>query len=137
MLIGFEVGFGKFVGKPVIHSLRPIYITPQGEVTGDQHGTFDNGQVVVKAKDGYAVGGTTVKAGLGIDGFAVIFMRNNGGRLDPADSYTSDWIGGKGGGRETLLAGTGTPVVGVYGRLNQQHVVCALGLVLGESTPAK
>ena len=133
VLIGFEVGFGEFFGNPVIHSLRPIYRTAQGEVTGTQYGTFDHGQMVIKAKPGYAIGGLTVKAGLGIDGFSVTFMRMAGGVLVTADSYTSDWIGGKGGGRETTLAGTGACVPGIFGKTNSQNILTGFGLVLSGS----
>ena len=132
MLTGFTVGLGKFVGKPVIHSLQPIYTTATGETSGTQHGTFDNGQIEVKAKPGYAVAGLTVKTGLGLDGMSVTFMRWDGQKLDPADSYTSDWIGGKGGGRETPIGGDGTPVRGVSGRLNQRGVVAGVGLIMAK-----
>lgn len=135
VLAGFEVGLGNFANHPVIHSLRSIYRTSQGEVNGEQHGTFDKGQLVVKAKAGYAVAGITVKAGLGIDGMSVTFMRIHNKTFDPSDSYTSEWIGGKGGGRETLLAGTGTPVSGIFGKLNAKQEVNGLGLVFGGSTP--
>jgi len=135
MLIGFNVGFGKFINTPVIHALQPIYRTPTGEVTGPQYGKFNNGQAAIKAKPGYAVSGITVKAGLGIDGFSVTFMRIKGAALDPADTYTSDWLGGKGGGKETPIGGQGTPVVGIYGRLNSQQALCALGLALAGSAP--
>ena len=134
VLAGFEVGLGSFANKPVIHSIRPVYRNSQGEVTGEPHGTFDKGQIAVKAKEGYAVAGITVKAGIGIDGMSVTFMRIKDDKtLDASDAYTSEWIGGKGGGRETLLAGTGTPVTGIFGKLNAKQEVNGLGLVLGPS----
>ncbi len=132
VLIGFEVGLGKFVKNPVVHSIRPIYNTAQGETNGTQQGGFDNGQVVVKAKPGYAVAGLTIKAGLGIDGLSVKFMRLDGQTLNSADSYISDWIGGKGGGRETLIGGNGSPIVGIFGKFNREHVVTGLGLMLDQ-----
>ena len=130
-LIGFQVGLGKFVKRPVIHSVQPVFLTEHGEVLGKQYGTFDSDPVVIKAKPGYAVGGITVKAGLGIDGFSVTFMRIKGDVLDSSDTYTSDWIGGKGGGRETLLTGSGVSVRGVFGRVNPQNKLGGLGLILG------
>ena len=46
-------------------------------------------------------------------------MRINGTRLDPADSYTSIWLGDRTGGGEASVIGTGAPVVGVYGSKNE------------------
>jgi hypothetical protein len=77
--------------------------------------------VKVVAKSGYAVGAITVKAGLGVDGFSITFMKVEAGQLNPKDSYESEWIGGKGGGRPTKLAGDGGVVVGVVGKTNKTN----------------
>ncbi len=135
LLIGVQVGVGTFLGHPTIYSLKPIFQTLRGEVIGHQFGKFDKGQVVIKAKSGFAVGGLMVKEGLGIDGFSATFMRIKGSVLDPADSYTSDWIGDKAVGRETRLAGRGASVVGIFGRLNPQQTLGGLGLVLDANGP--
>jgi hypothetical protein len=132
MLIGFEVGLGKFVRQTVVHSIRPIYRTAQGEVSGKQYGISTNAPIVVKAKPGYAVGGISVKGGLNIDGFSATFMRVNGDALDPSDSYTSDWMGGEQGASVMPLMGAGAPAVGIFGRLNPRHTLGGLGLVLSE-----
>jgi len=136
MLIGFQVGLGKFVRQTVVHSIRPIYRTSQGEVSGQLYGISTNTPIVVKAKPGYAVGGISVKGGLNINGFSATFMRINGDALDPSDSYTSDWMGGTQGASETPLAGTGAPVAGIFGRLNPQHTLGGLGLMLPEKAAA-
>jgi hypothetical protein len=73
--------------------------------------------VSVKAKPGYAVGAINVKAGLVVNGFSVTFMRIRGNTLDPADSYSSAWIGDKTGGTgPRVLGGDGTPIIGIIGR---------------------
>jgi hypothetical protein len=130
LLIGLEVGLGKFINNDVVHAVRPIFRTAAGEeVLGKQHGTDTSRVVRVKAKDGYAVGALTAKAGLTVDGLAVKFMRVKGGKLDPGDSYESDWIGGPGGWGPELLAGDGTPVVGIIGKENRKDCT-GLGLLL-------
>jgi hypothetical protein len=120
LLVGFEVVYGEFFNNPVIKSLRPIYLTERGKVTGLYRGypapNVRFPPVRVEAKPGYAVGAITVKAGAGIDGFSVTFMKIEGDALNASDSYTTEWLGGKGGGPPTKLAGDGALVVGVFGR---------------------
>ena len=84
----------------MVHGVRPIYLDAQGrEQLGGLHGK-DSGRppVRVKAKKGYAVGAISAKTGVGIDGLSVTFMKLDKGRLDPDQSYESDWLGGQGGG---------------------------------------
>jgi hypothetical protein len=50
-----------------------------------------------------------------VEGVKVKFMRIDGAKLDPGDSYESEWCGG-GGGNGELIGGDGSPVVGIYGR---------------------
>ena len=52
------------------------------------------------------------------------------GRLDPADSSTSDWIGEAGLGAPRALSGNGAPIIGIHGR--RAAVFDALGIVLAE-----
>ncbi|HVS35323.1 MAG TPA: hypothetical protein VMS17_07045, partial [Gemmataceae bacterium] len=78
------------------------------------------------AADGYAVGGLTLRSGLDINGMSVTFMRIKDGKLDPQDSYESDWVGEKRGGEGTI-GGEGAPVVAVIGNQDSEKI-CALGL---------
>jgi hypothetical protein len=57
----------------------------------------------------------------------LIYMRVKDGRLNPDDTYRSKWIGGRGGGRETLCAANGNPVIGIYGR--QGHDLDTIGFI--------
>jgi hypothetical protein len=50
------------------------------------------------------------------------------GRLDPKDSYTSDWLGRPSGREPKVVGGKGQAVVGVHGR--RGAVIDAIGLVL-------
>ena len=47
---------------------------------------------------GYAVGAINTHTGLTVDGFEMVFMRIDGDRLDPEDSYSSPWLGDEKGG---------------------------------------
>src|SRR5262249_44400782 len=84
LLIGLELGMGKFINNDVIKAVRPIFRSAKGEEEkGKQYGTNLTRVITVKAKEGYAVGGLAVRAGLGIDAITVTFMRIKGERLDP------------------------------------------------------
>jgi S1-C subfamily serine protease len=132
LLIGFDVGLGKFFDNDIIAAVQPFYGTATGEQPGKRYGTNFGRVVTVRAKPGYAVGAITAKAGLTMDGFSVTFMRITGAALDPADSYQSEWIGGKGGGGETLLGGGGTPIIGIVGKSNNRDCT-GIGLLLKQN----
>jgi hypothetical protein len=117
LLIGFEITYGKFGNSPTIQTFCPIFQTASGRVIGKTHGVKGNEVVRVEAKPGYAVGDVTIKAGLGVDGMSVTFMEIRDGVLDPIRSYESEWLGGMGGGEKTKLAGTGAPVIGIFGKI--------------------
>ena len=99
------------------------------KLSAHTRGTDVSRLVKIVAKPNAAVGAITVKAGLGIDGFSITFMKVGAGQLDPSDSYESDWIGGKGGGRPTKLAGDGGLVVGVVGKTTKTNAG-GIGLLL-------
>ncbi len=121
LLVGMDVGLGQFMDIQVIKAIQPKYRTPQGEFAGRKFGTDFSKLVTVKAKEGYAVGALNVKAGLLVNGFSVTFMRVKGARLDVKDAYTSSWIGDKTGGNGPIvLAGDGTPIIGVIGKRNER-----------------
>jgi hypothetical protein len=132
MLVGLEVGVGRFVNNPVIKSVRPIYRVGNKESKGEWHGPTGNDVVKetvrVVAKPGYAVGAVTVKNGLGLDGLVVTFMKIKDGKLDTEDAYESEYIGGTGGGRPVKIGGDGTPVTGLIGR-SRADTASGLGLL--------
>lgn len=133
LLVGFEVGLGKFFDYDIVQSIHPFYRDAKGqEVGGKQYGTDMSRSVVVKAKKGYAVGAITVKAGLGLDGLSVTFMRVGDGALDTTDSYESDWIGGTHGDAKATLGGSGTLVVGVIGK-EKANKCTGVGLLLASA----
>jgi hypothetical protein len=128
ILIGFNVGMRKFLDKDVIGALQPIYLTRDGEITGEWIGPKPASATTVKAKSGYVVGGVKIRTGLGIDGFSLTFTKLDKDRLQVKETYQSDWIG-LDGGQQTTLGGHGYFFVGVYGHLNDQTNPCSLGLI--------
>jgi S1-C subfamily serine protease len=132
LLVGLEVGVGKFFNNDVIKAVRPVYRAGEKESMGEWHGPADPDIVkeVVKvvAKPGYAVGAITVKTGLGMDGLSVTFMKlGPDGLLNAADKYESNWIGGMGGGGPVTI-GDGLPAIGLVGKATEKSVT-GLGLL--------
>ncbi len=142
ILVGFDLGVGKFLDIDTVYAIRPVFLAGYGEVVGRDHGLFrDRWQagkpslkspVVrtahLRARPGYAVGGVTVRSGLNINGLSVTFMRIDGRALDPQRSYTSAWVGDRTGGSEAYVGGGGAPVLGIYGGEDEVHVK-SLGLI--------
>ena len=61
----------------------------------------------------------------------VVFVRvNTDGKLDPSDSYSSEWIGHPAGKEVQAIDGRGATVVGIQGR--RAAILDAVGLVLAE-----
>ena len=129
VLIGFEVGLGKFVTTDVVDSLRPIYLTKDGEKKGEWYGKVPDKPIEVKAKPGYVVGGgLTVRAGLVMNAFSVTFTKLDKNQLDLKDTYKSEWVGGQ-GGNQAAVGGKGDIFVGVTGHLNDKKSPVSIGLV--------
>jgi predicted Zn finger-like uncharacterized protein len=103
---------------------------------------FSRDQVVapvasrVLAKEGYAVGGAKVRSKRFVDAVQLVFMRvKPDGRLDPGDSYTSDWFGDAGDQPVKTLAGDGTRVIGIHDRAGA--ILNGLALVLEKNGDRK
>jgi hypothetical protein len=133
VLIGFEIGFGKFLGRDMTRAARPIYRVGDKEVMGAQYGTQLSNVVTIKAKDGYAVGAMAVKHGLGFDGLSVTFMKITGDKLNPADSYESEFVGSDEKKTPTKVTGGGLPVVGIVGKTNDKDMT-GMGLLFKGQT---
>jgi hypothetical protein len=109
---------GSWAGEPALRSLTPIFDRRRPA-----------GAKAVVARAGYAVGGMNVHAPKYVSAIQLVFMRvGDDGRLDPSDSYTSDWIGKPAGGPPEKLGGGGRKVIGIKGR--RAAVLDAVGLVL-------
>jgi S1-C subfamily serine protease len=132
VLVGFEVGLGKFINNDTIAALRPIYRVGDKEHRGEQYGTDMRRGLKVVAKPGYAVAGITANTGAGLDGMSITFMKLVNGQLDPKDSYESQWVGGPGGFGAVRIGGDGSLVVGVLVKQNQKDVV-GVGLIYSDT----
>ena len=134
VLIGFEYTASRhYAGHFTIKAVRPIFRATSGESLGDWCGVPRGKARRVCAQDGYAVAGIVAKYGNRVDGMRLIYMRVKDGRLNPDDTYRSEWIGGRRGSPETLCAANGHPVIGIYGRKGAD--LGALGFLQADATP--
>jgi S1-C subfamily serine protease len=118
ILIGVEARFAKFGNTDIVRAVRPIYRINGKEEFGKQFGEDLTGAVTLKAKEGYAIGGVTGKAGPWCNGFSLTFMKVKAdGTLDPKDSYESEWAGFDGKSESTCIKSDGPPVVGIVGKI--------------------
>ncbi len=129
-LLGLEWNVWNWAGQPCLAHVYPIYergMPLKGIMPGVRQEV---------AKPGYAVGGLVVKATKLTHAMKVVYMKlTPDGTLDPADSYTTDWLGNatEAGAREVKLGGDGRTVIGV--NLRGGAVLNAIALVM--SGPAK
>jgi hypothetical protein len=133
-LVGFDFAYGGLGGKTII-TVQPIYQVKgkTKDVSGQIHGTDTKNRARDRAKPGYAVGAIKVKGGLWVEGFSIVYMKIDDEKLDPSDSYETNWFGSGDGNDAALLTGEGTPVVGVLGR--QKGNLTAFGLVFKGDRP--
>jgi S1-C subfamily serine protease len=127
VLVGFEVGLGKFLSNDIVNALRPIFRTKDGEKFGKWQGPVPAAPFTVKAKPGYVVSGMSMRTALAIDGFTLTFAKLGANGLDLSDTYKSEQVGGNGGGPSSI-GGNGALFVGATGHLNNGSP-CSLGLV--------
>lgn len=129
VLIGFEVGLGKWESNDVVVAICPIFCRANGEeVFGQRHGTNWGRLVVERARAGYAIGAITAKGMAMVDGFSITYMKVGQGRLDTSDTYKSQWIGGRGGAGELTLGGDGRIIKGIFGHEDKKDST-SLGLL--------
>ena len=129
LLVGLELGLVPFAKSEQVKGVRPIYRTGDKETTGPQFGTEFKTTTIVKAKEGYAIGAVTIRAGLRADGLSVTFMKIGKDGLDPKDSYESDWVGFVDPRKPRTLTGDGKAVIGITGKQTVRENT-GFGLVL-------
>jgi hypothetical protein len=133
LLIGFELGLGKFVNNDVIHYVRPIYLTAVGEKKGTAFGRIPLKVFTVKARDGYAVGALAIRGGGGLDGLSLTFMKIDKDGLNKDVAYKSSLYGGSGGSLGEV--GDGSPIIGICGRRSDDGKYSGLGAVIVQTGP--
>lgn len=130
LFIGFHYSLGKFFDQPVMRGFQPIFMTPMGEKLGINYGLPKGGKLLtVKAKPGYAIGEIHARGGLGWDAIKVTFYKIEKDKLNKADSYTSEHVGGMGGG-ETTFGGDGSFIIGIHGKKNREGFVGGFGVLI-------
>jgi hypothetical protein len=139
LLLGFEISLNPLLNCNFISSLRPIYLTAQGEKFGPTVGKVSTKVATFKAKKGFAVAGVSLRGNplFGIEGMSITYMKMGEKALRKDTAYKTDWIGGGKDGKtpETPLAGDGSPVVGINPKLNGEGVLLGLGLLQLPPTP--
>ncbi len=102
VLVGLELTAAKAGAVTLVKAVRGVFRVGDKETFGEWHGATgpDTEKDVVRAvaKPGYAVGAFNVRgAGIGVYALSITFMKVGDGKLDPKDSYESEWLGGKDG----------------------------------------
>ncbi|HEV3260675.1 MAG TPA: hypothetical protein VG013_27725, partial [Gemmataceae bacterium] len=127
LLVGFEVHPAKDAdGKQFIAGIAPVYATTPADGHEPVHGKTDGPRSRIVGGAGDAVAGIVAQGEGKIYGFQVIFMRSQGLQLDRRARSESPWVGGH-GGKEVILGGDGSPVVGIYG--NGSDALERVGLI--------
>lgn len=96
VLAGFQLRLDELGGNQIVRGVQAIFRLPDGsEVVSDvAPGTRNPDQLKkVVAKDGYAVGRVESKMAPFTRQMRIHFYKITGAKLEPADSYTSDWYG--------------------------------------------
>ena len=120
LLVGIRYRLGGWAGEKTVGPLEAVF---------DRHASADRQQAAI-AREGFAVGAVNVDAKRFVNALQLVFMRvKSDGRLDPTDSYTTEWIGLPTGRPTQTLGGSGAPIIGIYGR--HGAILNALGLVRG------
>jgi hypothetical protein len=117
-LLGVEYRPGEWDGEKCIGQLVCIFDRDQPQTIPER----------VIANEGYVVGAINTQANRFVNAVQLVFMKVGAdGRLDPSDSYTSDWLGFTGANPPVTLGGDGRPVIGLSFR--QGAVLDGLALV--------
>lgn len=120
-LIGVRFSMGSWAGKAALRQFDPIFERGPSRGFGEP----------AIAREGYAVGGLNVEASPYVAAVQLVYMRlQPDGRLDPSDTYTSDWLGTRSDAPARSLGGNGAPAIGVQGR--RAAILDAVGLVFAD-----
>ncbi len=115
LLIGFEVGFGKFTVEDVIDYLRPIYLTARGEKFGPPLGKPTQRMQTVKAKPGFAVAAIEALGGGVLDALDLTYRPIGKNGLRREGEYRSGFVPDR-KGQGKRVDGEGAFVIGITGR---------------------
>jgi predicted Zn finger-like uncharacterized protein len=133
LLIGVQVFHWQIGPHVEVKAIQPLYLVDGRPVPDARFG--GGGQSRTVAKPGYAVGGMRANVGVVIHGVQLVYMRIKGKRLDPKDSYDSEWLGSNQRGGERTVIGKGQPVVGIFG--SHGTLLNGLGFLVAKGPASK
>ncbi|MEX2317714.1 MAG: SHD1 domain-containing protein [Pirellulales bacterium] len=114
VLVGLRVTQGEEWGGAV-RAIQPIYQKEDAYRVGAWCGEPGESPHVLMAKPGYVVSRIDARAGAVVNSIQLQFSLVRDGRLDPQDSYSSEWIGSPGGGPRIAISPPAL-IVGLAGR---------------------
>ncbi len=82
-------GFEARLQGPSIMLLQPVYVTKSGAKMGEWHGKAPAKAITGKARPGYVVGSSQIRASLRLDAFALKLVKLGKDRLQPDNHYSS------------------------------------------------
>ncbi|MCC6124361.1 MAG: hypothetical protein IT426_05340 [Pirellulales bacterium] len=135
--------FGKNGESRAVASLQPEYSTPLGYIKGSIIGTPQKNGVRFLARQGYAVGALKINCTPGgrdkigrIIGLRIVFMRVEGLRLNPKDSYLSSPFPLEHSVPFDApeIGGNGDLIVGLFGSASGEDLL-SLGLLFVKQSP--
>jgi hypothetical protein len=128
VLIGFRYWKGKKFGGNIA-GLAPIYRVGTTTSRGKVRGKIQGPPTDVSAKAGYAVGAVEGHSGVVLDSLVLVFMKVDGEKLDPSESYKSPALGKTADAHSRrIIESDGRIVRGVLGEIRNDLV--NVGLVL-------
>lgn len=124
-VVGIRYRLGSWDGENCVAPIEAVF---------DRQEAARGRTVIMMARSGYAIGALEVDANRFVNAMRIVFMRLKSGRLDPEDSYTSEWIGTPTGRQPKTITGKGALVIGFYGY--NGAVLASVGLILHATAPA-
>jgi hypothetical protein len=116
IMVGMAVTYAPFFNHQIIKSVQAVYQAPNGRrYDGPVCGTPTGVGERVVAKEGYAIGGATIRSGMGIDAMQLTFMEIGAEALNPNKTYLSKWLGMNGGSYAKTFVNDGRPIIGIAG----------------------
>ena len=134
LLVGLKLTWKKLGtdgDKRAVASLQPEYLTSRGYVKGSVYGAPQKNNLRILAARGYAIGALKINYSAGgryrdgtITGLRIIFMRIDGLRLDPQDTYMSSSFPLDDSVPRTApeIGGNGDLIVGIFGRSSEEDL---------------
>jgi hypothetical protein len=128
ILVGMNLAIRQNGPRIAIQALQPVYLTPEGTITGEQLGRTGRGTTPVNmvAKDGYAVAAIFTRGQYRLEGFGLRYAKIGRTGLNLRDTYDSEWRGDE-RARNPQSLESAKPIVGLFGTLENE--LTSLGVI--------